>query len=139
MNILIADDHEPIRIGLIRIIKEEFPSAIVEEASNGIEAENMGLLNKWDLIIMDISMPHKTGLDVLRQLRAKSVKTPILICSYHPENQYALRMLKEGANGYLSKGCSHNDFIDAIQIILSGKTYVSKELSEKTNDYTSKK
>src|ERR1700747_2320559 len=103
MNILIADDHKLIRTGLIMVIKEEFPSVIIEEATNGIEAESMGRLNKWDLIIMDISMPYKTGLDVLKQLRIESIKTPILICSIHSGNHYATKMMKEGANGYISK------------------------------------
>jgi len=131
MNILIADDHELIRTGLISVVMEEFPSAIIEEVSNGKEAERMGRLDKWNIIIMDMSMPEKTGLEVLKQLRSEFIKTPILICSIHPENQYALRVLKAGANGYISKDCLQADFITAIKTILNGKKYISAEVAEK--------
>src|ERR1700739_1783692 len=131
MNILIADDHELVRGGLARIIAEEFPSAIIREVPNGIEAEKSGRSEKWDLIITDMSMPDKSGLDVLKQLRSESIKAPILILSIHPENQYALRVLKAGGNGYISKDCPRADFVNAIRTILSGKKYISPEVAEK--------
>jgi two-component system invasion response regulator UvrY len=131
MNILIADDHELIRNGLARIIAEEFPFAKIKEASNGIQAEKMAKVERLDLIIMDMSMPDKTGLDVLKQLRIESIKTPILILSIYPENQYALRVLKAGGNGYISKECPRVDFISAVKTILAGKKYISAEVTEK--------
>ncbi|MGZ4060740.1 MAG: response regulator, partial [Bacteroidia bacterium] len=118
MNVLIADDHELVRNGLKRIICEEFSSAKVYEVSNGAEAEQMARAGKWDIIIMDMSMPFKTGLDVLKQLRSESIIIPVLILSIHPESQYALRVLKAGGNGYISKDCPHSDFLKAIRLIL---------------------
>jgi len=131
MNILIADDHELVRGGLARIIAEEFSAAQVQEVSNGTQAEKMGRTKTWNLIIMDMSMPDKTGLDVLKQLRAESIKIPVLILSIHPENQYALRVLKAGGNGYISKDCPRADFINAVRTILNGKKYISAEVAEK--------
>lgn len=131
MNILIADDHELVRGGLARIIAEEFSDAKVQEVSNGTQAEKAGRAKAWSLIIMDMSMPDKTGLDVLKQLRAEAVKIPVLILSIHPENQYALRVLKAGGNGYISKDCPRADFINAVRTILNGKKYISAEVAEK--------
>ncbi|MGZ4035718.1 MAG: response regulator [Bacteroidia bacterium] len=131
MNVLIADDHELVRNGLKRIICEEFSSAKVYEVSNGAEAEQMARAGKWDIIIMDMSMPFKTGLDVLKQLRSESIIIPVLILSIHPESQYALRVLKAGGNGYISKDCPHSDFLKAIRLILGGKKYISSEVAER--------
>lgn len=141
MNILLADDHELVRNGLARIVSEEFPNASIQEASDGLQAEDFARSKKWDLIIMDVSMPHKTGLDVLKQLRSEAIKTPILILSIHPENQYALRVLKVGGNGYITKDCPRSEFITALRIILSGKKYISQNVAEKLagsfdNDFT---
>jgi DNA-binding NarL/FixJ family response regulator len=130
MNILIADDHELVRGGIAKIIAEEFSSSQITEASGGIEVEKKARTEKWDLIIMDMSMPDKTGLDVLKQLRNESIKTPVLILSIHPENQYSLRVLKAGGNGYISKNCHHTDFIYAVKTALSGKKYISAEVAE---------
>ena len=130
MNILIADDHELVRGGLARIIAEEF-SAEIQEVSNGSQAEKIGRSKNWSLIIMDMSMPDKTGLEVLKQLRAEDIKIPILILSIHPENQYALRVLKAGGNGYITKDCPRADFVHAIRTILNGKKYISPSVAEK--------
>ena len=131
MNILIVDDHELVRNGLVRIVSEEFKVDKMQEASSGSEAEKYARASDWNLIIMDMSMPDKTGLDVLKQLRAESNKTPILILSIHPENQYAMRILKAGGNGYITKDCPRLEFINAIKIILSGKKYISAAVAEK--------
>lgn len=131
MNILIADDHELVRNGLARIIAEEFPSATVQEVPTGLQAEKLARSGKWNLLITDMSMPDKTGLDVLKQLRSESIKIPILILSIYPENQYALRVLKAGANGYLTKDCPRADLINAVQTILNGKKYISASVAEK--------
>jgi len=131
MNILIVDDHELVRGGLARIVSEEFSSAKIQEAPNGTQAEKMGRAQKWDLIIMDMSMPDKTGLDVLKQLRSEGIKIPVLILSIHPENQYALRVLKAGGNGYITKDCPRAEFVNAVRSILNGKKYISSEVAEK--------
>lgn len=131
MNILIADDHELVRAGLIRVIVDEFPSAVIKEVGNGKDAEKLGRTGKWDIIILDMAMPEKTGLEVLKQLRAEAIKTPILLFSIHPENQYAIRVLKAGGNGYVSKDCPAAEFILVIKTILSGRKYISSSVAEK--------
>jgi two-component system invasion response regulator UvrY len=131
MKILIADDHELVRNGLAGIVAEEFPSATIQEVSNGTLAEKMGRSQEWDLIISDMSMPDKTGLDVLKQLRSEGIKVPFLILSIHPENQYALRVLKVGGNGYITKDCPREEFVNAMRVILGGKKYISQNVAEK--------
>lgn len=131
MNILIVDDHELVRAGLVRIIAEEFPFATIHEAGSGLEAEKKARTGKWDIIISDMSMPDKTGLDVLKQLRSEGIKTPMLIVSIYPENQYAIRILKSGGNGYIAKDCPRMEFVNAVKIILGGKKYISANVAEK--------
>jgi DNA-binding NarL/FixJ family response regulator len=131
MNILITDDHDLVRGGLSRILSEEFPHALIQEASNGLEAEKFVRGQSWDILVMDMSMPDKSGLDVLKQLRSEGLKIPVLIVSIHPENQYAIRVLKAGGNGYITKDCPRADFIRAVSTILNGKKYISTEVAEK--------
>ena len=131
MNILIADDHELVRGGLSRIIAEEFPAAKIVEVSDGHSAEKMARNGEWNILITDMSMPDKTGLDVLKQLRSEGIKVPVLILSIHPENQYALRVLKAGGNGYITKDCPRAELVNAIRIILGGKKYITQEVAEK--------
>ncbi len=131
MKVLIVDDHELVRDGLARIIAEEFTITKLLEASNGNEGEKAARKGNWDIIIMDMSMPDKTGLEVLKELRSESIKTPVLILSIHPENQYALRVWKAGGNGYLTKDCPRAEFVNAVRIILSGKKFISASVAEK--------
>lgn len=131
MKILLVDDHELVRNGIARIISEEFPFAEIQEAGNGNSAERLARADKFNIMIMDISMPDKNGLDVLKQLRAENNKTPMLILSIHPENQYALRVLRAGGNGYLTKDCGRTEFVAAINTIVKGRKYISAEVSEK--------
>ncbi len=131
MRILLVDDHELFRNGLLKILSDEFPFAEIHEACNGLTAEKMARAEDWDIIITDMAMPDKPGLDVLKQLRTELNKTPILILSNYPENQYALRVLKAGGNGYIRKDCAIADFITAVRIILKGKKYISPEIAEK--------
>ncbi len=131
MRILLADDHELLRGGILRILREEYPFAEICEVSDGLSAEKLARTQPWDIVITDMSMPDKLGLDVLKQLRSESIKTPILILSIHPENQYALRVLKAGGNGYIRKDCPRVEFINAIKMILNGKKYISPEVAEK--------
>lgn len=131
MNVLIADDHEMMRDGLARIVKDAFSFEKIEQAGSGKQAELMAREGKWDILIMDMSMPDKTGLDVLKQLRSEANRIPILILSIHPENQYAFRVLKSGGNGYICKDCPREEFIHAIQTIVNGKKYISSSLAER--------
>ena len=134
MNILIADDHAVVRKGLIQILREEFMSAQFEEASNSTEACEKAKGKIWDIILLDISMPGRNGVDVLKQLRAEGVKAPVLMLSMHPEEQYALRVLKAGASGFVNKNSATSELITAIHKVLSGRKYISPLLAEKLAD-----
>ncbi len=131
MKFLIADDHAIVRKGLIQLMKEEFPSVEVTEATDSEDVFQKVRNQSWDVILLDISMPGRNGLDILKQLRADGVKTPILMLSMHPEEQYALRVLKAGANGFLNKESANTELLHAIQKILLGRKYVSAALAEK--------
>ncbi|MES2140350.1 MAG: response regulator transcription factor [Bacteroidota bacterium] len=131
MRVLIADDHAIVRKGLAQLIREEFPDSEIIEASNSQEAlekVNIGIL---DAILIDISMPGRNGLETLKQIRDFGIKSPILVISMHPEEQYAVRVLKAGASGFLNKDSATEELITAIHKVLSGKKYISASLAEK--------
>jgi DNA-binding NarL/FixJ family response regulator len=131
MNILIADDHAIVRKGLVQLLREEFHFASITEAANSAEVAEKAKGVIWDVILLDISMPGRNGLDVLKQLRADGVKAPVLMLSMHPEDQYALRVLKAGASGFLNKDSATEELIAAVHRVLSGKKYISASLAEK--------
>lgn len=131
MNILIADDHAIVRKGLVQLLREEFLSADVTEANNSMEVYQKVKEKIWDIILLDISMPGRNGLDILKQLRADGIKAPILMLSMHPEEQYATRVLKAGASGFLNKDSATEELIAAIHKVLSGRKYISAALAEK--------
>ncbi len=131
MNILIADDHAIVRKGLIQLLLEEFPVAFISEVTNSNEVLEQVSKKKWDAILMDISMPGRNGIETLKQIRNNGVKTPILILSAHPEDQYAVRVLKAGASGFLNKESATEELLIAIQKILTGKKYISAAVAEK--------
>lgn len=130
MNILVVDDHELVRKGLTAIVSEEFSSAKLQEASCGMDAEKLARSTNWSLIVMDMSMPDKTGLDVLKQFRSEQNKVPVLMLSIHPENQYALRVLRAGGNGYITKDCPRAELVNAMRIVLNGKKYISSSFAQ---------
>ncbi|MDB5226730.1 MAG: response regulator transcription factor [Bacteroidota bacterium] len=142
LKILIADDHAIVRKGLIGLLREAFFSAEIHEVSDGIDAIEKVRKDKWDLILLDISIPGKNGIEVLKQLRTEGVKTPILILSIFPEDQYAIRVLKAGASGFVNKDCATEGLIEAVHKVLSGRKYVSaaiaQKLAETMNDNGSK-
>ena len=131
MKILVADDHEVVREGLKQIVGKVNPFAELNEASTGIEALEMIGKERYDLVIMDISMPGKTGLDILQLLKDRNEKVPVLILSVHAEEQYAIRALKLGASGYLSKDSVYKELATAISSILNGGRYISPSLTDK--------
>ena len=130
MKILLVDDHTLLRKGLIEILKEEFDSCEFLEASNGVEALSILRKEELSLALLDISMPKMNGIEVLKQLKALAIEIPVLILSMQPEDQYALRVLKAGAHGYLNKDSAPNDLIGAVKTILSGKKYISNAVSD---------
>jgi two-component system invasion response regulator UvrY len=131
MNVLIADDHAILRKGLIEILNESYSPLVVYEASNGLEAIQTSRNEKLDLILLDISMPGRNGLESLKQIRSDGSKTPILILSVQPEDQYAIRVLKAGASGFLNKDSAPEELLIAVRQVLNGKKYISAAISEK--------
>lgn len=130
MRILIADDHAIVRKGLKQILLEGYPFACVEECSNTEELISKAIHGQWDVVISDISMPGRSGLDALQQIHGAFPKLPVLILSMHPEEQYAIRALKAGASGYCSKDFAEEELVTAIQKILAGKKYITPTLAE---------
>jgi two-component system, NarL family, invasion response regulator UvrY len=131
MNILIADDHAIVRKGLAQILEEEFPSSKITQVGNSAEVLDQLEEKTWDVILLDISMPGKNGIELLKQLRTSGVKSPILILSMHPEDQYAIRVLKAGASGFLNKESATEELLAAVHRVLSGKKYISATVAEK--------
>lgn len=131
MRILVVDDHAIVRKGLIQIISEVPGMHMVDEAGNGIEAMQMLLEKDYDIVLLDISMPGKSGLDILRAIKNKRPKIPVLVLSVHPEEQYAIRAIKAGASGYLTKDSAPDELIAAIKKISKGGKYVTTSLAEK--------
>jgi DNA-binding NarL/FixJ family response regulator len=130
MRILIADDHAIVRKGIRQIISEFYADAEIEEVANCFDLIQSARLQKFDIIISDLSMPGKNGLETIKDLRSERIDTPILILSMHPEDQYALRVLKAGGSGYLTKESAPEELVKAINHILSGKKYISESVAE---------
>ncbi len=130
MKILIADDHTIVRRGLKQILLDEFPFAEIGEAGNAEELFKKAINGRWEIVITDLCMPGRSGLDALRQLKEAIPKLPILILSMYPEDQYAIRVLKAGASGYLNKEAAQDELVKAVRKVMSGKKYISAEVAE---------
>jgi DNA-binding NarL/FixJ family response regulator len=130
MRILIVDDHAMVREGLKRILLEEFKDA--GEAANTTEALEQIWKKKWDIALLDITMHGRTGLDVLKEIRASASKVPVLVLSAHPEEQYAVRVLKAGAAGYLTKESAPQELCRALRKVCSGGKYITPTLGGTT-------
>ena len=131
LRVLVADDHAIVRQGLKMILTEEFASLVFGEARNGPELLAQLYKNQWDIVVLDITMPGRSGLDVLKELRQLYPKMPVLVLSMHPEDQFAVRMLKAGASGYLTKENVPEEVVKAIRKVIAGGRYVSASLAEK--------
>lgn len=131
INILIADDHEIVREGLKQIVSGTDDMIVTGEASNGFDAVNMAVENNYDMVLLDISMPGKSGLEILEQLKQEKPGLPVLILSIYPEEQYAVRAFRSGASGYLTKESASEELIKAIHKVFQGGKYVSSSLAEK--------
>ncbi|MDH4233997.1 MAG: response regulator transcription factor [Gallionella sp.] len=127
---LITDDHAIVRQGLARILEKSQEIKIVAECDNGIDALNWLRSNDCDIALIDISMPGMNGVDLLKQIREEKPKLPVLIISIYPEDQYAVRLIKAGAAGYLAKGCAPAVVVDAVRQIAGGKKYISPAVAE---------
>lgn len=131
LRILIADDHTVVRKGLRQILLDEFPTAEIQEVADAEEMIKHIMSAKWDVVVSDLSMPGRSGLDALQQIKISHPELPVLILSIHPEEQYALRALKSGAAGYLSKDTAPDELVKAVQKVLLGKKYISQSIAEK--------
>ena len=131
LRILIADDHSVVRKGLRQILTEGFPGAVIEEVGDAEEMIKKVVLADWDVVISDLSMPGRSGLEALQQIKQINNKIPVLILSVHPEEQYALRVLKAGASGYLNKDMAPEELVNAVQRVMLGKKYITASIAEK--------
>ncbi|MBK6398006.1 MAG: response regulator transcription factor [Bacteroidetes bacterium] len=131
MNILLADDHSIVRRGLKEILLEEFPDANFQEASDGQELIRKMRADKFDVIISDVSMPGKNGLEALKVIKSEAPTIPVLVLSIHPEELYAIRVLKAGASGYLTKESAPEELVKAVRMVMMGRKYITPSLAEK--------
>ena len=130
LRVLIVDDHAIVRGGLKQIIADKFPQAIFAEAANVHQALWQLHNSPWDVMLLDITMPGRSGLDLLHDVRAIQPRLKVLVVTMHPEDQYAMRVLKLGAAGYLTKEKASNEVIQAVERVLTGGKYVSPTLAE---------
>ena len=132
MRVLIADDHPIFRAGLKEVLAKDPEIKWIGEADDGHKALALARKAKWDVILLDITMPGKDGLEILQELRRERPNLPVLVLSAHPEDQMALRMLRAGAAGYLTKDKAPEILLTAIRKVLRGQKYISEALAEKT-------
>lgn len=131
IKILIADDHAIVRQGLKQIVAEESDMTVAGEAQTAQQALDLVRTSQWDVVVLDISMPGRSGLEVLKELLRERRQLPVLMLSMHPEEQFAVRALKAGAAGYLTKDSAPTELITAIRKVLQGGKYVSPALAER--------
>jgi len=134
MKILIADDHSVVRKGLRSILVDSYPHAQIEEVGDAMELINKVAKEEWTVIISDISMPGRSGVDAIKQVKEIAPKTPMLMLSVHAPEQYAVRCIKAGASGYLTKESAPEELVKAIEHILTGKRYITPDIAEMLAD-----
>lgn len=130
-RIILADDHSFIRLGLIQILKDEYPSVEIEQVADGESLVKAVMQKDWSLVITDLDMPGRSGLEALEQIKLIKPNLPVLVLSIYPEELYAVRVLKAGAYGYLNKNSAPDELINAIERISLGKKYITPEIAEK--------
>ena len=130
-RILLADDHSFIRLGIIQILKDEYPSVEVREVSDGDSLVKEVMKEDWDLVISDLDMPGRNGLEALEQIKLIKPALPVLIISIFSEDMYGVRVLKAGAAGYMNKNAAPYELIRAIQRVKLGRKYITPEIAEK--------
>jgi len=130
IKVVLADDHAIVRGGLKQILEADASMRVVFEANNGIEAFEFVSENTVDVVVMDITMPGRNGLETLKDIKRLKPYLPVIILSMHPEDQYAIRVIKAGAAGYLSKESDPKELVDAIKKACAGRRYISTEVAE---------
>lgn len=134
-KILIVDDHVAIREGLAQMLSAEFPGSMCGSASNAHEALLQIGSQSWDMVILDLNLPGRGGLELIRDLKDASPSTGVLVYTVHPDDQFGVRALRAGADGYLTKDQPANELIDAIRKIRQGRRHISPELAESLANY----
>ena len=137
MKILLTDDHAVVRQGLKLILADHFKKAVFGQARNATEALFRITKEHWDVLVLDITMPGRSGLEILQDVKRLRPKLPVLVLSMHPEDQFAVRMLKAGAGGYMTKESADEELVGAIQKVVSGGRYISPSLAERMASYLS--
>jgi two-component system invasion response regulator UvrY len=130
IKIIIADDHAIVREGLKQILADSKDIVVTGDAENGVDAIKLVRKNECDVMLLDISMPDRSGIEVLKQIKKESPKLAVLMLSMHREDQYAVRSLKAGAAGYMNKQSAPNELVDAIRLVAAGKKYISPALAQ---------
>lgn len=130
IRVLIADDHAIVRHGLKQILSETEDMEVAGEADGGVHALHLARASDYDVVLMDVSMPDRNGIDTLRLIKKEFPRLPVLILSMHPEELYAIRALRAGAAGYLSKQSAPDQLVTAIRLVAAGKKYVSPTVAE---------
>src|SRR5262245_38535896 len=131
MRILIVDDHTVVREGLKQILQDGLPGAHFGEAAGATEALDHVWKANWDLVVLDISLPGRSGLELLKDIRQAKPTLPVLIMSAHSEEQYAVRVLRSGASGYVTKDAADEQLLSAVRRVSEGGRYVSPMLAER--------
>jgi two-component system invasion response regulator UvrY len=135
MRILIIEDHAVVRQGLRLILADHFKKAVFGEARNATEGLASVWKHKWDVVVLDITMPGRSGLEVLKEIKRSRPRLPVLILSMHPEDQFAVRLFKSGAAGYLTKESAGEELVGAIKKVVGGGRYISPSLAERMASY----
>jgi DNA-binding NarL/FixJ family response regulator len=131
LRILIADDHAIVRRGLKEILEDDFPNSAITEVGDAEELIKYVMRQEWDVVITDLSMPGRSGLEALQQIKITYPKLPVLVLSVYSEEQYAVRVLKAGASGYLNKDMAADELVEAVKRVLSGRKYITPAVAEK--------
>ena len=134
LRFLIADDHAIVIQGIKHLLVTEYPTAFIEEVSDAEGLVKKIIQDKWDLVISDLNMPGRTGLDALKQIRETHPRLPVLIMSMYNEKQFGVRAIKAGASGYLGKDHLHEELIKAIKTVLIGRKYITPAIAEQMAD-----
>jgi two-component system, NarL family, invasion response regulator UvrY len=129
-RVLIADDHAVVRAGLRQFLEADSTMAQIGEAATGSETLDQLRKESWDLVLLDIHMPDRSGIDILRNIQSSHPGVRVLVMSGLPEQQYAINVLRAGASGYLSKDCAPEELMKAVRTVLSGRRYVSSAVAE---------
>lgn len=129
-QILLIDDHEVVRIGLKKVLGDALPIGECSEANSPKEALDLAATKEWDLVILELAIDRNRGLDLLKEIKRTSPKTPILVVTAHSEQQYAVRSLKAGASGYVTKASYASEILSAVKKVVEGGRYVSASFAE---------